>query len=70
MHVLSKKNPWKFTYLIALKVGLLCFSFEVAIKQAKKLDSSSQDELLREAEKLSKLRDHPNIVNIKGNDQL
>ncbi len=40
-------------------------SFDVAIKQAKSVDSEAQDELLREAEKLSKLRDHPNVVNIK-----
>jgi len=43
------------------------FSFDVAIKQAKSVDSVAQDELLREAEKLAKLRDHPNVVNIKVN---
>ena len=42
------------------------FSFDVAIKQAKNEDCESQDELLKKAEKLSKLRDNPNVVNIKG----
>ena len=40
--------------------------FDVAIKQARSVDSPDQDDLLREAEKLSKLCDHPNVVNIKG----
>ena len=38
----------------------------MAIKQARSKDYTSQWELLKEAEKLSKLRDHPNVVNIKG----
>ena len=38
----------------------------MAIKQAKSEDKESQDDLVREAQKLEKLRDHPNVVNIKG----
>ncbi len=52
--------------LLRIHIHILpCFSFDVAIKQARSVDSDAQDELLMEAEKLARLRDHPNVVNIK-----
>ena len=36
------------------------------MKQAKSTLPCAQQELLREAEKLSRLQDHSNVVNIKG----